>query len=59
MYQIYFFKDGRGKSPVEDYIRELSVRKGKDSRIKRTWHRCRKALYEAFRWRNLGIAANK
>lgn len=34
MFKIHFFQDERGKSPVEDYIRELSARKDKDSRIK-------------------------
>ncbi len=34
MYQIYFYKDKRGKEPVLDYLKELSQQKGKDSRIR-------------------------
>lgn len=34
MYEIYFYKDKHGKSPVLDYLRELKSKKDKDSRIK-------------------------
>ncbi len=34
MYEIYFYKDRNGKQPVKDYIKELSSRNDKDSRIK-------------------------
>ena len=34
MHRIYFYKDKNGKEPVLDYLRELSKRKDKDSRIK-------------------------
>lgn len=34
MYEIYFYKDKNGKSPVRDYIEELSLKNDKDSRIK-------------------------
>lgn len=34
MHQLYFYRNKNGKSPVKDYIIELSKRKDKDSRIK-------------------------
>ena len=34
MYEIYFYKDSKGNEPVLDYIRKLSEKKDKDSRIK-------------------------
>lgn len=34
MYQVRFYKDKNGKSPVEDYVLELTSRRDKDSRIK-------------------------
>lgn len=34
MHSIYFYKDKNGKEPVLDYLKELSKRKDKDSRIK-------------------------
>ena len=34
MHKIYFYKDPNGNEPVLDYIRELSRKKDKDSRIK-------------------------
>ena len=34
MHRIYFYRDKNGKEPVLDYLRELSVKKDKDSRIK-------------------------
>ena len=34
MYKIFFYQDGRGKEPVYEYLKELSKRKDKDSRIK-------------------------
>ena len=34
MYKIFFYQDGRGKEPVYDYLKLLSKRKDKDSRIK-------------------------
>ena len=34
MYKIYFYKDRNGKEPVLDYLRELSGKSDKDSRIK-------------------------
>ena len=34
MYNIYFYKDAKGKEPVFDYINELRARSDKDSRIK-------------------------
>ena len=34
MYQIKFYKDRRGKRPVADYIRELTKKQDKSSRIK-------------------------
>lgn len=34
MYKIYFYKDKSGNEPVLDYLKELSQKKDKDSRIK-------------------------
>jgi len=34
MYKVFFYKDRNGKEPVFEYIRELSGRTDKDSRIK-------------------------
>jgi len=34
MYDIHFYKDKRGRTPFADYIRDLSKRTDKDSRIK-------------------------
>lgn len=34
MYQIFFYKDKNGKEPVLEYLRELSSKKDKNSRIK-------------------------
>lgn len=34
MYKIHYYKDKNGRSPVEEYLRELEKRKDKDSRIK-------------------------
>lgn len=34
MYKIYFYMDKNGKSPVQDYLRELMSRGDKNSRIK-------------------------
>lgn len=34
MYQIRFYKNKNGKSPVEEYILELANRKDKESRVK-------------------------
>ena len=34
MYKIHFYKDRSGKEPVLDYLRDLSRKKDKDSRIK-------------------------
>jgi len=34
VYAIIFYKDGRGKEPALDYIKKLSQRTDKDSRIK-------------------------
>ena len=34
MYEIFFYKDKNGKEPVKEYIKALSKRKDKDSRIK-------------------------
>lgn len=34
MHKIYFYKDRNNKEPVLDYLRELSSKKDKDSRIK-------------------------
>lgn len=33
MYKVRFFKDRKGRQPALDYIRELSKKKDKDSRI--------------------------
>ena len=34
MYKIHFYKDKNGKEPVYEYLRELTAKKDKDSRIK-------------------------
>lgn len=34
MYNIYFYKDKSGNEPVWEYLKELSQKKDKDSRIK-------------------------
>ena len=34
MYRVIFYKDRNGKEPVKEYLKRLSVRKDKDSRIK-------------------------
>ena len=34
MYKIVFYRDRKGNEPVLDYVRDLSGRKDKDSRIK-------------------------
>ena len=34
MYNVYYYKDKNGKSPIVDYIRKLSNKNDKDSRIK-------------------------
>jgi phage-related protein len=34
MYRIVFYRDRNGKEPVYEYLRELSTRSDKDSRIK-------------------------
>ena len=34
MHKIYFYRDKNGKEPVYDYLRELTQKKDKDSRIK-------------------------
>lgn len=34
LYEIYFYRDKKGRRPVYDYIMELAGRKDKDSRIK-------------------------
>ncbi len=34
MYEIYFYKDRSGKEPVLEYLKELSQKKDKSSRIK-------------------------
>ena len=34
MHKIYFYKDKNGKQPVLEYLKELSGKKDKDSRIK-------------------------
>lgn len=34
MYEIYFYRDRNGKSPVLEYLRELVSKNDKDSRIK-------------------------
>ena len=33
MYQIHFYRDKNGKEPVKEYLRELSSKTDKDSRI--------------------------
>ena len=33
MYKIFFYQDRRGKEPVYDYLKQLSKRNDKDSRI--------------------------
>ena len=38
MYKIYFYKDRRGKQPAFDYLKALSERNDKDSRIKLNKH---------------------
>lgn len=35
MYDIFFYEDAKGNSPVFDYIKELSQKMDKDSRINR------------------------
>jgi len=35
MYEIYFYEDKNGNSPVYEYLQELSQRHDKDSRINR------------------------
>ena len=34
MYEIYFYKDSRGRRPVWDYLEKLEAESGKDGRIK-------------------------
>ncbi|NLJ72859.1 MAG: type II toxin-antitoxin system RelE/ParE family toxin [Syntrophomonadaceae bacterium] len=34
MYEVFFYKDKNGNSPIADYLRELTARKDKNSRIK-------------------------
>lgn len=34
MYKVYFYRDKKGKQPVLDYLKELSKKKDKGSRIK-------------------------
>lgn len=34
MYEIYFFKDNRGRQPIKEYLLELAGRTDKNSRIK-------------------------
>ena len=34
MYDVYFYKDKKGNCPIIEYIRDLSKRSDKDSRIK-------------------------
>jgi phage-related protein len=34
LFKIFFYQDGRGKEPVYEYLKALSKRKDKDSRIK-------------------------
>lgn len=34
MHKIYFYRDRTGREPVLDYLRELSRKKDKDSRVK-------------------------
>lgn len=34
MHEVFYYKDKNGKSPIADYLRELTVKKDKNSRIK-------------------------
>ena len=34
MYKVFYYKDKNGKSPVAEYLRELSAKRDKESRIK-------------------------
>jgi len=34
LHNIHYLRDAKGRSDVEDYLRELSVKRDKDSRIK-------------------------
>jgi phage-related protein len=34
VYSIFFYKDGNGKEPVADYIKDLASKKDKNSRVK-------------------------
>ena len=34
MYEIHYYKDGNGNSPIADYLRELAAKCDKNSRIK-------------------------
>ena len=34
MFNVFYYKDKNGKSPIADYLRELNARTDKDSRIK-------------------------
>ncbi|MCL2498208.1 MAG: type II toxin-antitoxin system RelE/ParE family toxin [Symbiobacteriaceae bacterium] len=34
MYNVFFYRDENGKSPIADYIQELSNKGNKDSRVK-------------------------
>jgi len=34
MFNVFYYKDKNGKSPIADYIRELAGKNNKDSRIK-------------------------
>lgn len=34
MYEIFFYKDKNGNTPIADYLRELTTKKDKSSRIK-------------------------
>ena len=34
MYEIYFYEDSKGNKPVLDYLKELTQKSDKDSRIK-------------------------
>jgi len=36
MFDVFFYKDSRGKEPVLEYIQELAEKSDKDSRIKVT-----------------------
>ena len=40
MYGIVFYKDGKGKEPVVDFIRELGSRSDKDARVRLYKLRC-------------------